>query len=30
MDFCGICNLGFEGYPFTWCNNKEGGNNVRV
>lgn len=22
LDFCGFCDLGYMGAPFTWCNNQ--------
>lgn len=25
LDFCGVCDLGFMGSPFTWCNNQFNG-----
>ena len=24
IDECGFINLGFQGLPFTWCNNRKG------
>ena len=30
MDFCGLKDLGFNGFPFTWCNMRPGDQNVWV
>lgn len=29
MDLCGILDLGFEGYPFTWTNGRKGSENIQ-
>ena len=30
MDFCGFKDLGFSGFPFTWCNRRPGDHNVWI
>ena len=30
IDFCGFKDLGFNGFPFTWCNRRPGDQNVWV
>ena len=30
IDFCGFKDLGFNGFPFTWCNRRLGDQNVWV
>lgn len=30
LDYCGLKDLGFTGYPFTWCNRRPGNQNVWV
>ncbi|KAH7844186.1 hypothetical protein Vadar_025275 [Vaccinium darrowii] len=29
VDDCGLVDLGFSGYPFTWCNNQYGNNYIQ-
>ena len=30
LDFCRLRDLGFNGFPFTWCNRRPGGQNVWI
>ena len=30
LDFCGLKDLGFNGFPFTWCNRRPGDQNVWI
>ena len=30
LDFCGFKDLGFNGFPFTWCNRRPGDHNVWI
>lgn len=30
LDVCGLKDLGFEGYPFTWSNGRQGNENIRL
>ncbi|KAL0013129.1 hypothetical protein SO802_000198 [Lithocarpus litseifolius] len=30
LDFCGLKDLGFTGFPFTWCNRRPGAHNVWI
>ena len=30
LDFCRLKDLGFSGFPFTWCNRRPGDHNVWV
>lgn len=30
FDFCGFKNIGFNGFPCTWCNRRQGDHNVRI
>ena len=30
LDFCRLKDLGFSGFPFTWCNRRSGDHNVWV
>ena len=30
LDFCQLKDLGFSGFPFTWCNRRPGVHNVRI
>ena len=30
LDYCGFKDLGFNGYPFTWCNRRPGDHNVWI
>ena len=30
LDYCGLRDIGYNGYPFTWCNRRPGHHNVWV
>ena len=30
LDFCGFKDIGFNGFPFTWCNRRPGDHNVWI
>ena len=30
LDFCRLRDLGFNGFPFTWCNRRPDGQNVWI
>lgn len=30
VDFCKFQDMGFEGYPFTWSNGREGDANIQL
>ena len=30
LDFCRLKDLGFHGFPFTWCNRRPGNQNVWI
>lgn len=30
MDFCELRDLGYSGYPFTWCNRRDNQRNIQV
>ena len=30
LDFCKLKDLGFHGFPFTWCNRRSGNHNVWI
>ena len=30
LDFCRLKDLGYNGYPFTWCNQRPGNQNVWI